>query len=180
MITVFSAKAFRLNPEQLLQLYDIVIQAYAATEKEIWGQNYVRISFSDFTEFVENDEILFALMDGKIVGGVRYFQLDNNTWSFSLLGSDFNHAGKGIGRALIDKVEELVKAKGGIAIHIEVLRAIGVEVTSKERLKAWYIKMGYELVKTVDVFEVYDNAEKWSKLVNPSEFDCYLKKLEIS
>lgn len=176
MVTVFSAKQFRLNEEQFERLYDIVINAYATTEKAIWGENYVRVDRPTFGKHIDDDEILVALIKGKIVGGIRYFHLHDNTWSFSLLGADFNEKGKGIGRALIEEVERIVRSKGGEKIHIEVLRAKNVEVESKKILDDWYKRLGYDLVKVVDVFEVYDDAEKWSKLVNPSEFDCYLKE----
>lgn len=172
---IFSAKQFRLTEDQFERLYSIIIAAYANTEKEVWGENYVRISPEDFQKLIDADEIYFAFLEGRIVGGVRCFQLSETVWSFSLLGADFAEKGKGIGRALIEKCEEIAKAHGGKQIHIEILRANDMEVESKNILSNWYQRLGYDLVKTVDVFEVYDDAEKWSKLANPSAFDCYLK-----
>ena len=177
MVNVFSAYQFRLTNDQLDQLYDIIVKAYATTEKEIWGENYVRIDRETFDLYVQQDQVLVAFIEGRVVGGIRYFHLRDNTWSFSLLGADFGFKGKGIGRALIEAVEDQVKLKGGGRVHIEVLRATNVDIESKKILDAWYKKMGYDLVKTVDVFEVYNDADKWAKLVNPSEFDCYLKEL---
>ncbi|UKN02307.1 GNAT family N-acetyltransferase [Paracrocinitomix mangrovi] len=177
MLTVFSAKDFRLTEEQFATLYDIIIHAYRETESEIWGENYVRVSEQEFGACIDRDEILVAFLDGKVVGGIRYFHLRDKTWTFSLLGADFNQKGKGIGRALIDAVEEKVKEKGGDRIHIEVLRAEDIDVESKNILSNWYQRLGYDLVKTIDVFEVYDDADKWNKLANPSVFDCYLKAL---
>ena len=174
---IVSAKHFGITEEQVERLYAIIIQAYAETEKEIWGEGYVRVSREDFQEMIEKDEIFVALLKGKIVGGIRMFQLGEKIWSFSLLGADFKHKGQGIGRALIEKVEEETIKRNGDRIRIEVLRAEGIEVVSKEILSNWYQKLGYELVKTIDVFEVYNDAEKWSKLVNPSVFDCYEKVL---
>lgn len=177
MVKVLSAKEFRLSDEQSKQLYDIVVAAYAHTEKEIWGEGYVRMTRQVFQEYIEQDEILMAFLDGRIVGGIRYYHLEDNSWSFSLLGADFNQKGKGIGRALIEAVEEDVSKKGGDQIHIEVLRAEALDVESKTILSNWYQRLGYELVKTIDVLEVYNDPVKWSKLVNPSVFDCYLKVL---
>lgn len=177
MTKIFSAKDFRLSEEQSQQLYEIVVAAYANTEKEIWGEGYIRMSKEDFQKYVELDEILMALLDGEIVGGIRYFPLKEGTWSFSLLGAAVDQTGKGIGRALIDAVEEKVAKKGADRIHIEVLRAEALDVESKTILSNWYQRLGYELTKTIDVFEVYNDPIKWSKLVNPAVFDCYLKHL---
>lgn len=165
-----------MTPDEFEQLYQIIIAAYAQTEKEVWGENYVRVSKSAFQEYVSSNEMLVAFLDGEIVGGVRCFELEDGVYSFSLLGADFKHAGKGIGRALIAAVEERARAAGASEIRIEVLRAENIEVESKKVLSDWYQRLGYPFVKTIDVFEVYNDKAKWAKLVNPSVFDCYLKQ----
>jgi len=177
MITVYSTLERELKDKEFETLYSIVIAAYAHTEKEVWGDNYVRVKKKEYKTYVDNHQVLYAMIDHKVVGGVCFYKLKDDTWTFTLLGTDFNHGGKGIGRALVDSVEALVKQNKGQKIHIEVLKAKDIEVKSKKKLHNWYLKLGYDFVKTVDVFTVYDNAEKWSKLKSPSEFDCYLKAL---
>lgn len=177
MLKIYDTKSHPLSHEDFSKLYDIVIKAYALTEKEVWGDNYVRVKPEDYQAYITQNEILYARLDDEIAGGVRFLKLKDTTWSFSLLGADFSKKGKGIGRALIAELEKRVMAQGGDRIHIEILRAKNISVASKKILSDWYERLGYEFVKTIDVFEVYNDAKKWSKLVNPSEFDCYLKVL---
>lgn len=178
MIKIEEAKLELLTDEELKRLYEIIIIAYRETEKEVWGENYVRITLEEFKELIKLGEILIARnKENKVVGGIRCFHLREKTWSFSLLGADFNEKGKGIGRELIKAVEERAKANDGDTVNIEILRAKDIDTEFKLRLSSWYQRLGYEYVKAVDVFEVYDNPEKWARLVNHSVFDCYQKTL---
>ncbi|MEO9533209.1 MAG: GNAT family N-acetyltransferase [Crocinitomicaceae bacterium] len=177
MLQIQSTKDYSLSPSEFDKLYQIIIDAYAQTEKEVWGENYVRVSKVKFQELVDKGEVLVAFLNNEIVGGVHCLKLEDNAYSFSLLGADFNHSGKGIGKALIKAVEQVAYTNGASEIRIEVLRAENIEVESKIILANWYERLGYPFVKTINVFEVYNDKEKWAKLVNPSVFDCYLKKL---
>ena len=178
MIKIEAAHIDALTAEELNRLYEIIIIAYRETEVEVWGENYVRIQKADFVKHVEQGEVLLARNENNdVVGGVRYFQLKDKSWSFSLLGADFNEKGKGIGRALITAVEDKVKAAGGSEIRIEILRAKSIDAAFKKVISDWYQRLGYTYIKAVDVFDVYNDAKKWEKLVNPSVFDCYLKVL---
>lgn len=175
MVNVFSAYQFRLTEEQLERLYEIIIRAYAETEKVMWGERYVRIDRRTFTRYIDQDEVLVAFIDGKVAGGIRYFHLRDNTWSFSLLGADFNQKGKGIGRALIQEVEQIVSNKGGDRVHIEVLRPEKETVEAKTIISDWYQRMGYQIVKQIPLIELY--PEKEDLQLVPTVFDCYLKEL---
>jgi GNAT superfamily N-acetyltransferase len=178
MLKIQSTSDYQLSRPAFDRLYQIIIAAYAQTEKEVWGENYVRVQKDKFQELVDKGEILIAFLDGEIVGGVHCLQLADDAFSFSLLGADFNYSGKGIGKALVKAVEQVAYTKGAKEIRIEVLRAEHIVVESKIRLASWYNRLGYPFVKTIDVFEVYNDADKWAKLVNPSVFDCYLKVLK--
>jgi GNAT superfamily N-acetyltransferase len=177
MLKIYDTNTHPLSQNDFSKLYEIVIKAYALTEKEVWGENYIRIKPEEYKSYCDNNEILYACLEGEIVGGVRFLKLKDTTWSFSLLGADFSKKGRGIGRALIAELEKRVLEKGGERIHIEILRAKNINVESKKILGDWYQRLGYDFIKTIDVFEVYNDAQKWAKLANPSLFDCYLKVL---
>ena len=175
MIKVQSAKAAVLSEEEKFKLYEIMRIAYALTEVEVWGENYVRLTFEEYKTLIEKDEILVAMHEDEIVGGVHYYQRSKHKFAFSLLSADFDKSGLGIGRALIEEVEKRAKNKNANYIEIEILRPRGIEVPFKVRIRDWYQRLGFVYKGSQDFTEV--NPEKGKNLVNPSDFDYYLKEL---
>mgnify|MGYP000279782896 CR=1 FL=1 len=173
MIKVVSAKELNLNERR--HLHEILRIAYALTEVEVWGENYVRITFDDYNALIEKGEILAALYEGNVVGGIHYYKRREGVYSFSLLCADFDKSGLGIGRALVDKVEEEAKQDGAVEIELEILRPAGMEVPFKIRISDWYKRMGFVYTHSQDFSEIL--PEKAKNLANPSNFDYYLKKL---
>jgi GNAT superfamily N-acetyltransferase len=173
MLEIQSAKL--ATHQQRKQLYEFLIIAYAVTEIEVWGPNYVRIEFEDYDQLIEKGEVLIAYFENVVVGGIHFSQRGESTYSFSLLCADFNKSGLGIGRALIEEVEKIAKDNGAVQIEIEILRPKGIEVPFKVRLKDWYQKLGYHYTWSENFALV--RPEKAKKLVTPSDFDHYLKKL---
>jgi GNAT superfamily N-acetyltransferase len=177
MITIKQAEKAKLSDKEIDTLFEIITIAYAETEKEVWGDNYMRISKTEYVKHIDDGEILVAYMDGVVVGGVRHYRKNDDTYSFGLLGADFNKSGNGIGRALILEIEKLAHKAKMRQIEIEILRAIDYNVQSKNIISEWYQRMGYNLVGTKEVLEIDNNPSKWAQLHNPSVFDSYLKKL---
>jgi GNAT superfamily N-acetyltransferase len=175
MIEVFSADLFNLNESEIDALYSIIIECYASTEYPMWGENYIRIPKTDFLRFIENNEILVARYNGEIAGGLRYYPISTNTYSFGLFGVDFNWSRKGIGKALINKVEELVRQKGWQRIQIEILKPRGFEIPIKTMLHDWYQSLGYTFLQTKKFEEVV--PEKAKEVLVSCDFDYYTKKI---
>ncbi len=48
MVSVYSAKEKNLSASEIQTLYEIIIKAYADTEYQMWGMNYVRVTLDDF------------------------------------------------------------------------------------------------------------------------------------
>lgn len=175
MITIHSAKQKNLTEQEFQQLYQIIVKAYADTESEMWGKNYVRVSESDFRKFIEADEILVAFLNETVAGGLRYYRSSQNTFGFGLFGADFLLGGKGIGRALINRVEEEVKKSNCKKVRIEILRPKNFELPIKKILRNWYQRLGYKFIGTVDFAEEFpDRAEG---ILVPCVFDYYEKEL---
>ena len=67
MLTIHCAKQKGLSPLEFNTLYNIIVKAYADTESEMWGENYVRVSEIFFKEFIEKEEVLVAFLDNEVV-----------------------------------------------------------------------------------------------------------------
>lgn len=177
MIKIIQADSTISNSE-FERAYEILIYAYAETEKEIWGLNYKRIDKSSFRDIVDKEEVFLAYIEDRVVGCVRLIKLNKNTYSFGLLAADFNEKGLGIGSKLVAKAEEKAKSLGAKQMKIEILKAKDIEVKSKKELHNWYTRLGYEFIKT-ESFVVLkpEEVEKSKKMVNFSVFNQYRKKI---
>ena len=178
MISIENANIKTLNEFDLIRLYKLMIKAYAETELEIWGEDYERLSYNEFVEIIKKEELFIARMGNEIVGSIHVFRIDNDTFSFGLLNSDFDKKGLGIGSALVDKAEEIAIKNGVDKVNIEVLRPSDFEVPVKVMLTNWYLKKGY----TFTMYDTFinlkpDKIEKSKALKVPSGFDCYTKSL---
>jgi GNAT superfamily N-acetyltransferase len=160
MIKVVSAKEAALSEEEIFRLYEIMRIAYALTEVEVWGEDYVRISLNDYKKLIDKDEILMAVSNSEIVGGIHYYQRAADKFAFSLLSADFNKSGLGIGRALIDEVAKRAKQAGANYLVIEILRPKDMEVPFKVRIRDWYERMGFVYTGSQDFSEVLPDKAK--------------------
>ena len=87
-------------------MFDIMRDAYARTEVEIWGENYVRMPQDEYEGLIEKGRILVALWDDRIAGVVYSYAIDEQTSAFSLLGVHRDFEGKGNVGKLIEAAEK--------------------------------------------------------------------------
>ncbi|MGY8926168.1 MAG: GNAT family N-acetyltransferase, partial [Flavobacteriales bacterium] len=92
--------------------YQILIDAYARSEMEIWGENYARISKEEYSSLIRNGEVYFAFLAEEVVGCIQVFRLNTSSYSFGLLAVDELENGLGIGRELIRTAEQLALTNG--------------------------------------------------------------------
>jgi GNAT superfamily N-acetyltransferase len=176
MLQIKSTYNTKLTEVEIKQLHEIIRIAYEKTEEEIWGKNYVRIFYEEFKALVNKGDFLVAFLNGEIVGGVQAYLRKEGVYSFSLLGVDFNHGGKGIGTALINEVEKEAESKGATQVDIEILRVRDVDVKHKLVLANYYERLGYRYTHSDDCSCIIPEW-KYKLLVAPSDFDFYTKKL---
>lgn len=160
------------------RFYEIMIHAYKVTEIEIWGENYLRMSFNEFDEVLAKEELVGAWLDEIPVGSIRTYPLSDSTHAFGLFSVDFDYKGRNIGRQLIAHAEEVARKNGAEFMELEILRLKDKDLEVKRQLHNWYVRLGYELVTTID-FEHRkpDKAYKAKNFISASVFDCYRKSL---
>lgn len=177
-VTIVETNINTISKNHLKQQYDVLTRAYAETEIEIWGENYVRISFEEYSEVVENEIVFTAFLNSEVVGTILLSKHDNNHYSFGLLAVDFNYKGLGIGRKLIEVAEQRARDLGGVKMTLEILKPQNQVIPFKEQLANWYQRLGYHYLFTKSFIELKPNrVEKAKLLITPSVFDCYEKDL---
>ena len=176
MIEIVNANSAQFNEYDLKELYNIVVKGYELTESEIWGENYIRVFFKDYRDLIDSGEIRLALFNGKIAGGIHGYAVNETTYAFSLLATDFNLKGKGIGTALIRALEIEAKNLGATSMTIEILRVKHKEIEGKITLARFYERLGYAYTHSEDCICKIPQ-EKYKKLKAPSNFDFYVKAI---
>ena len=178
MINIELARIEEFNAMELDRVYNLLIHAYAVTEREIWGENYSRLSLDEFKSLIISGEVYVAREASEIVGSITVSRLDSESFGFGLLNADFSKSGKGIGRKLIEVAEQHALRHEAKYMKIEILRPSNEEIPQKMKLANWYSAMGYEFIESMSFEERKpDKAEKALKLISPTQFDCYTKTL---
>lgn len=167
-----------MDETEIQRTYQLVLDAYAATEEEIWGKNYVRMPLDEYLEILKNGEVLIARENNRIVGTIYVHRLSETHFGFGLLASDFALRGQGIGRRLIQAAEDVARLNGASRMVLEILRPRDVELPFKTVLAAWYERLGYQKVKTMSFLDLKsEKVEKAKQLKVPAVFDVYQKSL---
>lgn len=134
------------------RLVDIVNAAYAASEGgDIFVDGYQRTDSTEMIQFIEGDEIAIATASGAdpeiavsdIIGCIRIQALSETHGEFGMLALDLAFHGKGYGRDLILFAEEECRRRGKAVMQVELLFPTWVEHAAKQRLEAWYQRLGY-------------------------------------
>ncbi len=175
MIKIYTTKDRPLNDVEFDQLYELTRIAYAETESEMFGEDYIRIKKDEYQDFIDLNQIIYAMIDNVVVGGIRHYQVGEGTYSFGLLSVDFNYARKGIGQALIDEVENIAKSNAYHSIKIEILRPKDIDLAAKKLIGDWYQRINYNYQDSATFEEIVPQKKGLS--IVPCIFDFYLKKL---
>jgi D-alanine-D-alanine ligase len=92
---------------------------------------------------------VFAELDGRVVGYACYGPIALTVGSYDLywIAVDKSAQGLGLGRKIMDKVAEIIRAEGGRNIYIETSTRPHYEAT-----RTFYERCGCPLVATLDDF----------------------------
>lgn len=174
-IEILSSEKHAFSSAERFELFEIMRDAYARTEIEIWGENYLRMPQSEYEELIDEGRVLGASLDGKIVGSIYSKNLDSETSTFRLLAVHRDFGGRGIGSMLVEAAEQRAKQEGSVFMDLEILRPRDFPVPVKDILRAWYEGMNYRLSHHQNFQD--RRPERAKKLKVPSVFDCYRKEL---
>ncbi len=101
--------------------------------------------------------------------------LDAGTADLGLVSTATDLWGGGVGRRLVRAGEELTGSRGVPAMQLELLVPKEWRHPEKERLRAWYTRLGYRVVRTAPFDQVA--AHLAPHLATPCEFLIFCKPL---
>jgi GNAT superfamily N-acetyltransferase len=92
---------------------------------------------------------------GRISGSVRLCEIADGTGEFGMLVADPDQGGTGVGRALVDFLEQRSRDRGLRAVQLELLVPRAWRHPSKEFVRSWYERRGYRAVRTGRLDDAY-------------------------
>lgn len=174
-IVILSSEEHHFAPDERAELFEIMRDAYARTEIEIWGESYLRMPQKEYNNLIDQGKIIGAILEGKIIGSIYSRKINPHTSTFSLLAVHKDFGGQGIGSKLIEVVEERAQLEGSKFMNIEILRPRDFNIPLKDRLRSWYEGMNYTFTHHQNFQDRRPDRAKDIKV--PSVFDCYQKAL---
>ena len=129
-----------------------------------------RVTAHELEACVERGELVAAYERRRPLGCVRVTRGE-----FGLLAVVRDATGRGVGRALVDFAEAAARERGATVMRLELLVPRDGTHPAKERLHAWYSRLGYVAVRRDDFAVAYPEAALW--LAVPCDLVGYAKPL---
>ncbi|MEA2617951.1 MAG: hypothetical protein QOE72_3734 [Chloroflexota bacterium] len=157
-------------------LTELVNAAYALGEEGIWRDGAARVTAAQMAGLIGDGEMAVATLGGAVVGCVRVRRLDGRTGELGMLAAVPAHWGSGVGRLLIGYAERLSRARGLDTMRLDLLIPTARAHPHKERMHAWYARLGYRVVRHGDLGD--DHPQLVPLLATPCDLRIYQRRLE--
>lgn len=175
-ITIRQCDESDLAPTTINRLLELINAVYDETESDLWkpttsGRTYA----GEIEGFVKEKQMFIAFENDEIVGAVKFAPVDEKTLEFGMLAADVKMRGKGLGRDLVNIVENYARGNGYTTMQLELLTPRHWKNPAKEFLKGWYSRIGYIPEKTKPFDEV--SPHRMDEFATDCDFTVWLKKL---
>ena len=138
------------------QVVALVNEVYVDAESGMWRDDSPRTSADEISRFAAAGELVTATRPGRgLVGVIRVHDVDPETSEFGMLAAAPDQRNLGVGRALVDAIEQDARDRGMSAMQLELLVPTAEAHPSKVFLASWYGRRGYRQIATVDFAERY-------------------------
>ena len=157
------------------ELAGLINAAYAVGEAGLWLEGTTRTQPAEIAEAIRSGGVLAASLEGRRVGCAYVRPLDAGTADLALISAAPDEWGSGVGRELVRSAEELMRSRGVTTMQLELLVPKGWVHPEKERLRSWYTRLGYQVVRSAPFEQVA--AQLAPQLATPCEFLIFHKRL---
>jgi len=166
-----------LSSRKINEITKLINEVYLVTEKEFWPHDgrYERTNRKELLRFIDNEELIIARSGREIIGAVHIYPIKEKICGFGMLVSSPKMRGIGVGSALMERIENWAKNNNYKIIQLELLKPIEYKHPDKEFLKAWYMKLGYEMISKTSYRELYPKQASLLKI--PAYFEIYQKNI---
>jgi GNAT superfamily N-acetyltransferase len=162
------------DPSLVARIAGLVNAAYAAGEAGLWLPGWKRTTEAEVHSLVADGGMLIATAADRVVGCAHMHDLDAATADLGFISTALDHWGGGTGGALVAFAEDLARDRGVRAMQLELLVPRDGRHPAKERLRAWYERLGYAVVRRAPFDEI---SRQTSHLAAPCEFLVFRKPL---
>jgi GNAT superfamily N-acetyltransferase len=156
-------------------LVKLINEAYAIGEAGLWLDGWTRTQPSEIAEAIGGEGMLAAIVDGRPVGCAYVRPLDPETADLGMVSVEPNRWGEGVGHELVRSAEELIRTRGATTVQLELLVPKEWVHPEKERLRAWYTRLGYRVTRSAPFDEIAPHLAP--QLATPCEFLVFRKPL---
>jgi GNAT superfamily N-acetyltransferase len=157
------------------ELVGIVNRAYAVGEAGLWREGATRTDPDEIAEAIRSGGMLAATLEGRLVGCAYVRPLEADTADLGLISAAPDEWGSGVGRELVRSAEELMRSRGVTTLQLELLVPKGWVHPEKARLRGWYTRLGYRVIRSAPFEQVA--AHLASQLAVQCEFLIFRKRL---
>jgi GNAT superfamily N-acetyltransferase len=164
------------DAELVERLTELVNRVYETAESGMWRNGATRTTCSEMEALIRARQVAVATRDGQLVGSIWiHDDVTDDVGEFGMLVCAPEQRGVGIGRALLDFVEDTARERGLRAMQLELLVPRGWRHPSKEFLEAWYGRRGYRLIRTGRLDDAYPQLAPL--LATPCDLEIHSKPL---
>jgi GNAT superfamily N-acetyltransferase len=158
-------------------LVAIVQVVYSEAEEGIFIPGYQRTTSTEVARLIRDGQLAVAyLREGmKPVGCIVVRLISPDRGNFGMLALDAAYRGGGVGRQLVLFAESYCRDKGCTVMQLELLVPTTFNHGFKERMQAWYMRMGYRLVQLAQFEQEYPALAPL--LAGPAEYRIFEKAL---
>ncbi len=175
-VTILAADRAR-DEAFVAEVADLINAAYAVGEAGLWVEGTKRTGPAEMAEAIRSGGVLAAAREDELVGCAYVRPLEPGTADLGLVSAALDQWGTGVGRELVGSAEDLVRSRGVTTMQLELLVPIGSVHPEKERLRGWYTRLGYRVIRSAP-FEDLAPARLATRLAVPCEFLVFRKQID--